>query len=199
MCAVRTHTHTLINIIHKYESFTPAVPSQYVAAAAGPPPQSTSRVPAKSRHTTWRVLLEICCIPTWDGLATPVPEVRDFWKKASYEWRRRLASASRLALRWPLLPPFARRQCPRLTPAQRPEVCHPPRVLMAHVRPTATPAHLSRCLSGMASRSDLYAMVLSSAPDPEAGVVIGKVSQLLDKIRPRPVKFKVRSSHGHAL
>ena len=88
---------------------------------------------------------------------TPVPEVRDFWKKASYEWRRRLASASRLALRcWPLLPPFARRQCPRLTPAQRPEVCHPPRVLMAHVRPTATPAHLSRCLSGMASRSDLY-------------------------------------------
>ena len=128
MCAVRTHTHTLINIIHKYESFTPAVPSQYVAAAAGPPPQSTSRVPAKSRHTTWRVLLEICCIPTWDGLATPVPEVRDFWKKASYEWRRRLASASRLALRWPLLPPFARRKCPRLTSAQRPEVCHPPRV-----------------------------------------------------------------------
>ena len=90
----------------------------------------------------------------WDGLATPVPEVRDFWKKASYEWRRRLASASRLALRWPLLPPFARRQCPRLTPAQRPEVCHPPRVLTAQVRPTATPAHLSRCLSGMASRSD---------------------------------------------
>ena len=97
----------------------------------------------------------ICCIPTWDGLATPVPEVRDFLKKASYEWRRRLASASRLALRWPLLPPFARRQCPRLTPAQRPEVCHPPRVLTAQVRPTATPAHLSRCLSGMARRSDL--------------------------------------------
>ena len=81
---------------------------------------------------------------TWDGLATPVPEVRDFWKKASYEWRRRLASASRLALRWPLLPPFARRQCPRLTPAQHPEVCvirpecsrlkcaQPPRLLTCH-------------------------------------------------------------------
>lgn len=109
-----------------------------------------------SRDARQCVPPRICCmcIPTWDGLATPVPEVRDFWKKASYEWRRRLASASRLALRWPLLPPFARRQCPRLTPAQRPEVCHPPRVLTAQVRPTATPAHLSRCLSGMASRSD---------------------------------------------
>ena len=28
-----------------------------------------------------------------------------------------------------------------------------------------------------------------SFPAPEAGVVIGKVAQLLDKIRPRPVKF----------